>query len=172
MYLPAFLFLSDTPTASGLVLKDKVGGSSRFRKTFRRKGWAHPSIGTAPSRHLAYIILKRKIQLEQTINFPQRFPETWLRARNSNPASGKKKKHLLRHHFRLAGPANVQIWRKTYALRIRPHNAQAHGEAPAPSRSRRGARTRNQPPTSAARGFRPEAWRSPFGSGSNPALTR
>ncbi|DAA23980.1 TPA: hypothetical protein BOS_12398 [Bos taurus] len=43
-----------------------------------------------------------------------------------------KKKNLLHHHFRLAGPANVQIWRKTYGLRIRPHNAQAHGEAPPP----------------------------------------
>lgn len=26
----------------------------------------------------------------------------------------------------------MQIWRKTYGLRIRPHNAQAHGEAPPP----------------------------------------
>lgn len=127
MYLPAFLFLSDTPTASGLVLKDTVGGSSRFRKTFRRKGWAHPSIGTAPSKHLAYIILKRKIQLEHTINFPQRFPETWLRARNSNPVSGKKKKHLLRHHFRLPGQQTCKYGERrtrcAYVLTMRKRTA-------------------------------------------------
>lgn len=43
---------------------------------------------------------------------------------------------------------------------------------PAPSRPQRGARTRNQPPAGAAPGFRPEARRSLFGSGSSPALTR
>ncbi|XP_073750416.1 uncharacterized protein [Callorhinus ursinus] len=70
--------------------------------------------------------------------------------------------------------------RRTRQRRLRPESAHAHGEAPplafptSPRPAlppRRGARHKAAP-AGTARGFRPEARRSPFGSGPSPALTR
>ncbi|XP_066872989.1 uncharacterized protein [Kogia breviceps] len=66
-------------------------------------------------------------------------------------------------------PANVQ--RRTRHWRLRPHNAQAHGEAPPSAPPARRAHQKPAP-AGAARGFRPETRRSSFGSGYSPALTR
>lgn len=88
---------------------------------------------------------------------------------------GKKKntKNLLRHHFRLAGPTNVQRWRKTHvpAAPTSPKRASA-SEVPPPRAPSEARAPETSPPAGAAPGFRPEARRSLFGSGSSPALTR
>lgn len=110
-----------------------------------------------------------------TTNFPQRFPETWLTARNSNPVGGKKKT------------------KKQYAITSALWGQQSHKQgagarasgADVPKvreRARRGpapsalADARRAPqkraPSGTVSGFRPEAQRSPFRSGSSSTLAR
>lgn len=97
--------------------------------------------GTAPSQHSDPLWVKRKYSASftsYTSNFPQRFPETWLTARNSNPVGGKKKnKKTIRHHFCLVGPAVREARsRRAGQRRGRPRSARARPARPRPLSSR------------------------------------
>ncbi|KAL0598246.1 UPF0764 protein C16orf89, partial [Plecturocebus cupreus] len=67
----------------------------------------------------------------------------------------------------------ADVERRTRRRRLRPQSAQTQGETPPPRAPAKKRRAHQQPESpGAARGFRFEARRSPFGSGSGPALTR
>lgn len=97
-------------------------------------------------------------------------------ARNPNLVGGReKKKNLLRHHIRLAGPANVQTQSKARTPAApATRSAQARGEAPpSPPPLADTRRAHRKPaPAGRSRGFRLETRRSPFGSGPSPAPAR
>lgn len=142
MYLPTFLFTSDTPTASGRMLNDTVGGSSRCRKRFRGKGWVHPSTGTAPSRHLDRLRLKGKIKLAFLPHIPLTFhrdfqkphsqPETptlWA----GGDGGGEKKKTQKTYYATISALPGQQTGkdgeRRTSRQRLRPQNAQVRARS-------------------------------------------
>ncbi|XP_022265826.2 uncharacterized protein LOC111092485 isoform X1 [Canis lupus familiaris] len=173
--------------------RSRVGGIRPVQR-FRGKSWVRTSTGTAPTKHLDRFRVKRKIQLEFLPHVPLTFhndfqkPDSQLETQTlwagEGGGGGKphKTKKRLRHHFRLARPANVQRWRKTHTptATTSPKCAGAwRGPAPhalhrppAPRSRREEARARRAGPAGTARGFRPEARRAPFGSGPSPAPAR
>lgn len=179
MYLPTFLFTSDTPTASGRMLNDTLGGSSRCRKRFRGKGWVQPSTGTAPSRHLDRLRLKGKIKLAFLPHIPLTFhrdfqkphsqPETptlWA----GGDGGGEKKKTQKTYYATISALPGQQTCkdgeRRTSRQRLRPQNAQVRARSRPLAPPARRAHQKPAPPLAPPRASAPR----PDGRCSVPVL--
>lgn len=147
-------FLSDTPTASGLVLEDTVVGQAGLGRHLEERLGPSQHWDRAQQAFGLHNTYRGKYSSSILLIFHKDFQKPDSEPETQTLCEREEKNTYYATISALPGQQTCKYGERRTRCAYCPHNAQAHGEASA-SRSRRGAHQKSAP-TSAAR-FRPEA---------------